>query len=252
MTSTSKPPWPPNVESYDYSLFGEVEKRPLNSIRKVIGRRLSASWTHVPHVAQFDEVDLAALEALRSRVNAEATARGPKLTLLPFILKASALALKEHPEVNSSLDDGAENLVLKKYVHIGFATDTRLGLLVPVIKDVDRKTLVELGGAIASLKEKARAGRLALSDVEGGCFTVSNLGQLGGTGFTPTISAPEVAILGVARAGPKVVELDGRFVSRPTLPIVLVYDHRAIDGALAGRFVQCLRRHLTEPAHLWP
>lgn len=251
MTSP-RPPWPPNVESYDYALFGEVEKRPLGSIRKVIGRRLSASWIHVPHVAQFDEVDLTALEALRARLKPEAEARGSKLTLLPFILKASALALKEHPEVNSSLDDAAENLILKKYVHIGFATDTPIGLLVPVVKDVDKRSLLELAEAISSLMEKARAGRLALTDVEGGSFTVSNLGQLGGTGFTPTISAPEVAILGVARAGPKVVELDGRFVSRTMLPIVLVYDHRAIDGALAGRFVQTLRRHLTEPAHLWP
>ncbi len=249
MTSP-RPPWPPSVESYDYALFGEVEKRPLSPIRKVIGRRLSASWTHVPHVAQFDEVDLAALEALRARLKPEAEARGSKLTLLPFILKASALALKEHPEVNSSLDDAAENLILKKYVHIGFATDTPIGLVVPVVKDVDKQSVLELAGAIAALAEKARAGRLALTDVEGGCFTVSNLGQLGGTGFTPTISAPEVAILGVARAGPKVVELEGRFVSRPMLPIVLVYDHRAIDGALAGRFVQTLRGHLMEPERL--
>jgi pyruvate dehydrogenase E2 component (dihydrolipoamide acetyltransferase) len=237
---------PPKVETYDYGLFGEVEVKPLTTIRKVIGRRMSAAWANVPHVAQFDEVDLTALEALRQRLKPEAEAQGVKLTLLPFILKASALALKAFPEVNSSLDGTAENLVLKKYCHIGFAVDTSVGLLVPVLKDVDKKSLFQIAGAVTSLTEKARAGRLAFSDAEGGCFSISNLGALGGTGFTPTIRAPEVAILGVARASRKVVDVDGHIVSRLMLPLALVYDHRVIDGAVGGRFMEFLRGKLAD------
>jgi len=240
----------PVVETYDYSLFGPVEVRPLSKIRKIIGRRLRAAWANVPQVAQFDEIDLTALEDLRARLKPAAEAQGVKLTILAFILRACAQTLAEFPDFNASLDDSGDNLVLKKYCHIGFATDTPIGLLAPVIREVDKKSLFEIAGAIASLADKARRGRLAFTDAEGGCFSVSNLGQLGGTGFTPTINAPEVAVLGVARAERKVMERDGQFVARLTLPLCLVYDHRVIDGAHGGRFMAALCRRLAEPAGL--
>jgi pyruvate dehydrogenase E2 component (dihydrolipoamide acetyltransferase) len=242
----------PVVESYDYSLFGPIEIRPLSNIRKIIGRRLRAAWANVPQVAQFDEVDLTALESLRAKLKPTAEAQQIKLTMLAFILRACAETLLEFPEFNASLDDTGENLVLKKYCHIGFATDTPVGLLAPVIRDVDKKNIFEIARAIAALADKARAGRLAFSDAEGGCFSVSNLGPLGGTGFTPTINAPEVAVLGVARATHKVVDAGGQFVSRLMLPLCLVYDHRVVDGAQGGRFVAALCHRLAEPDGLVP
>ena len=237
----------PKVETYDYALFGEVEIKPLGRIRQVISKRLVASWVTVPHVAQFDEVDLTALDALRQRLVPKAEAAGLKLTLLPFIMKACAHALKAFPEFNASLDASGDKLVLKKYCHIAFAAETPIGLLAPVVRDVDKKDLLETADAVHALALKAKAGRLALSDAEGACFTVSNLGVLGGTGFTPIINAPEVGILGVARASRKVVELDGKFVSRLTLPLSLVYDHRVIDGAVGGRFLAFVRERLMDP-----
>lgn len=240
----------PSVETYDYALFGEIEVKPLSRIRRVISRRLGASWITVPHVAQFDEVDLTALEAVRQRLAPKAQASGAKLTLLPFVMKACAHALQAFPEVNASLDASGENLVLKKYCHIAFAAETPVGLLTPVVRDADKKDLLETARAIYALAEKARAGRLALSDAEGACFTVSNLGVLGGTGFIPVINAPELAILGVARASRKVVELNGEFVSRLTLPLSLVYDHRVIDGAVGARFLALVREQLTDPETL--
>ncbi|HAL39059.1 MAG TPA: hypothetical protein DCP03_13500 [Polaromonas sp.] len=237
----------PRVETYDYSLFGEVETKPLSRIRQVISRRLSASWMTVPHVAQFDEVDLTALEALRQRLVPEAQAAGFKLTLLPFVVKACACALKAFPEFNASLDASGDNLVLKKYCHIAFAAETPIGLLAPVVRDVDKKDLFETANAINTLAQKAKAGRLALSDAEGACFTVSNLGALGGTGFIPLINAPELGILGVAHASRKVVDVNGEFVSRLTLPLSLVYDHRVIDGGVGARFLALVREQLTAP-----
>ncbi|MGQ9369306.1 2-oxo acid dehydrogenase subunit E2 [Azospirillum sp. ST 5-10] len=243
----------PTVETYDYALFGPVEVRPLSNVRKIIGRRLHAAWVNVPQVAQFDDVDSTALEALRQRLRPQAEERGLKLTVLPFVVKACALALREFPDFNASLDATGNNLVLKKYCHITFAVDTPVGLLAPVLKDVDRKDVFEIAAGIAELAEKARAGTLAFSDAEGGCFSVSNLGPLGGNGFTPTINAPEVAVLGVARAGRKIVDAgDGRLVSRPVLPLSLVYDHRVIDGAMGGRFLAFLCRALSEPEGLAP
>jgi pyruvate dehydrogenase E2 component (dihydrolipoamide acetyltransferase) len=248
---TASPPTTfPVVETYDFSLFGPVETRPLSKIRKIIGHRLWAAWANVPQVAQFDEVDLTALESLRSTLKPKAEGQGVKLTLLAFIMRACAQALLEFPELNASLDESGENLVLKKYCHIGFATDTPVGLLAPVIRDVDKKSLIEIASAIERLAEKARTGQLAFSDAEGGCFSVSNLGQLGGTGFTPTINAPEVAVLGVARAARRAVEHDGAFVARLTLPLCLVYDHRVIDGAQGGRFMAEICRRLAEPRTL--
>ena len=240
----------PRVEIYDYSLFGEVEIKPLSRIRQVIGKRLTASWTTVPHVAQFDEIDLTALEALRQRLVPKSEAADIKLTLLAFVKKACAHALKAFPAFNASLDASGNNLVLKKYYHIAFAADTPIGLLAPVVRDVDKKDLFETAYVINTLALKAKAGRLALSDAEGACFTVSNLGVLGGTGFTPIINAPEVGVLGVARASRRVVDINGEFVSRLTLPLSLVYDHRVIDGGVGARFLALIRERLTNPETL--
>ena len=240
----------PKVQTYDYSLFGPVETQRLSRIRQVIGRRLTASWTTVPHVAQFDDVDITALQALRNRLAPKAAAAEVKLTLLCFVIQACAHALKAFPEFNASLDASGENLVLKKYCHIAFAAETPVGLLAPVIRDVDKKDLFETARAIQALAQKAKAGRLAMSDAEGACFTVSNLGALGGTGFTPVINAPEVGILGVARASDKVVSIGGELVSRPMLPLTLVYDHRVIDGIVGARFLAFVREQLTAPERL--
>lgn len=240
----------PCVETYDYGLFGPVEVRPLSRIRQVIARRLEASWANVPHVAQFDEVDVTRLQSLREQCLPKAQAAGVKLTLLAFVMRACANALKAFPEFNASLDATGKNLVLKGYCHIAFAAETPVGLLAPVLRDVDRKSLFEVAQGIAELAGKAKAGRLALSDAEGSCFTVSNLGALGGTGFTPVINAPEVAILGLARVAAKVVDVGGTIVSRPMLPLTLVYDHRVIDGAMGARFLALVVQQLADPQGL--
>jgi pyruvate dehydrogenase E2 component (dihydrolipoamide acetyltransferase) len=238
----------PAVETYDFSLFGEVEVRPLGKIRRVIARRLHASWVNVPMVVQFDEADITKLDALRAELKPKAEAEGVKLTVMAFIIKACVSALKAFPDFNASLDATGENLVLKKYFHIGFATDTPQGLIAPVIKNADKKTLFQIASAVAELAGKARSGRLAFSETEGGCFSVTNLGQLGGTGFTPTINAPEVAVLGIGRAARKMVDVNGSFVPRLMLPLTLAYDHRVIDGAVGGRFMSFLRDKLAEPS----
>jgi pyruvate dehydrogenase E2 component (dihydrolipoamide acetyltransferase) len=240
----------PQVESYDYSLFGPVEVQPLNRIRQVIGKRLTASWNAVPHVAQFDEVDLTALEALRHKLAKESPQGSTKLTLLPFVMKACAQAMKQFPEFNASLHPSGTQLILKKYCHIAFAAETPMGLLAPVVRDVDKKDLFDTAAAVAALADKAKAGRLAFSDAEGACFTVSNLGTLGGTGFTPIINAPEIGVLGVARAAKKWVEVDGQFVPRLMLPLSLVYDHRVIDGAVGARFMAFIGAALGKPQTL--
>lgn len=236
----------PSVETYDYSLFGPVEMRPLNKIRRVIARRLYASWVNVPMVTQFDEADITDLEALRASMKSKAATAGVHLTLMPFVVKACLLGLKQFPDFNASLDATGDNLVLKKYFNIGFATDTPVGLIAPVIKDADRKSLFEIAATIAELSDKARTGKLAFSETEGGCFSITNLGQLGGLGFTPTINAPEVAVLGVGRAARKMVDVGGTFVPRLMLPLTLAYDHRVIDGAVGGRFMQLLRETLNK------
>lgn len=244
---------PPAVAAYDYALFGEVETRPLSRVRQVIGRRLSASWSSVPHVAQFDEIDLSALQALRRSLAAEAAPDGkaaPAPTLLPFLMKACAKALRAFPEFNASLDATGQQLILKKYCHIAFAADTPAGLMAPVVRDVDARSVAEVAGAIDGLAAQARAGRLALGDAEGACFTVTNLGTLGGTGFIPIIHAPEIAVLGMACVTRKLVEVGGQFVARPMLPLSLVYDHRVIDGVMGARFMGHLRASLAQPASL--
>jgi pyruvate dehydrogenase E2 component (dihydrolipoamide acetyltransferase) len=236
----------PSVPAVDFAQFGPTEVKPLSRIQRISGARLQASWVNLPHVTQFDEADITELEQVRAAHKDQATARGIKLTPLAFVLRACVKALQEFPQFNASLDAGGENLILKKYLHIGFAADTPQGLLVPVVRDADRKDVYELARAAGELAEKARAGTLTLAQMQGGCFTVSSLGGIGGTAFTPIINAPEVAILGVSRAALRPVYSGGSFVPRLILPLSLSYDHRVIDGALAVRFTTFLARALAD------
>ena len=236
----------PRVPSVDHAAFGPIERRPLTRIQKIAGPRLHASWVNVPHVTQFDEADITAMEATRAELKEEAAARGIKLTPLAFVMRACAQALAEFPHFGASLDAEAGDLVMKKYVHLGFAADTPGGLVVPVVRDADRKDVYELARELAALSEKARAGKLAAAEMQGGCFTISSLGGIGGTAFTPIINAPEVAILGVSRASQRPVYQDGAFVARLLLPLSLSYDHRVIDGADAVRFTSFLAAALAD------
>ncbi|HZF24893.1 MAG TPA: dihydrolipoyllysine-residue acetyltransferase [Steroidobacteraceae bacterium] len=240
----------PKVPEVDFARFGPVETRPLGRIQRISGRRLHASWLNVPHVTQFDSADITDLETVRAQLKGKAVKEGIKLTPLAFVLKACVKALQEFPLFNSSLDGSGENLVLKKYLHIGFAADTPNGLVVPVIRDADRKDIYELARELGELSEKAREGKLTPAQIQGGCFTISSLGGIGGTAFTPIINAPEVAILGVSRSSYQPVYRDGSFVPRLLLPLSLSYDHRVIDGALAARFTTFLARVLAEPRSL--
>jgi pyruvate dehydrogenase E2 component (dihydrolipoamide acetyltransferase) len=205
---------------------------------------------NLPHVTQFDEADLTDLEDVRNKLKQKAQSKGIKLTPLAFIVRAVARVMQEFPTFNSSLDESGQNLVLKKYTHIGFAADTPNGLVVPVIRDADRKDVYELARLLAELSEKARAGKLQLADMQGGTFTISSLGGIGGTAFTPIINAPEVAILGVSKSSMKPVFKDGGFVPRLILPLSLSYDHRVIDGATAVRFTTALAGVLSDPRQL--
>jgi pyruvate dehydrogenase E2 component (dihydrolipoamide acetyltransferase) len=236
----------PKVPDVDFSKFGQVEVRPLGRIQKISGPRLQASWLNVPHVWQMDEADITDLEETRSKLKGEASKAGVKLTPLAFILRACVKALREFPMVNSSLDASGQNLVWKKYVHLGFAADTPNGLVVPVIRDADKKDVYELARELAALSEKARAGKLTALEMQGASFTVSSLGGIGGTSFTPIINAPEVAILGVARSSMRPVYKDGQFVPRLILPFTLAYDHRVIDGAGGVRFTTFLAEKLAD------
>ncbi len=240
----------PALPQVDFAAFGPIERRPLTRIQKIAGPRLHASWVNIPHVTQFDEADITELEETRTRLKEEAAARGIKLTPLAFVLRACAKALQAFPHFASSLDAAAGELVVKKYLHIGFAADTPGGLVVPVVHDADRKDVYELARELAALSEKARAGKLAAADIQGGCFTVSSLGGIGGTAFTPIINAPEVAILGVSRSVHRPVLEGSAFVPRLMLPLSLSYDHRVIDGADAVRFTTALGKLLADPKGL--
>lgn len=240
----------PKVPVVDFAAFGPIEVQPLSRVRKISGPRLHASWVNLPHVTQFDEADITELEALRQSLKDRAAAEGVKLTPLAFIIAACARALLQFPNFGSSLDESGQNLVHKKYCHLGFAADTPNGLLVPVIRDADQKDIFAIARDLAQLSEKARAGKLPGSDMQGGCFTVSSLGGIGGTAFTPIINAPEVAILGVSKSVMKPVWRDSAFVPRLTLPLSLSYDHRVIDGAEGVRFTTWLAACLAKPADL--
>ncbi len=240
----------PVIPAVDFSQFGPVETKPLSRIQKISGPRLHASWVNIPHVTQFDEADITDLEATRNKLKEKAAQAGIKLTPLAFIIRACVKALQEFPQFNASLDPNGANLILKKYFHVGFAADTPNGLVVPVVHDADRKDIYKTARELSELSEKARAGKLSPNDMQGGCFTISSLGGIGGTAFTPIINAPEVAILGVSRSTMKPVYRDGTFVPRLMLPLSLSYDHRVIDGATAARFTTFLAQCLADVAGL--
>jgi len=236
----------PRVPEVDFAKFGAVEVKPLSRIQRISGARLQASWLNLPHVTQHEDADITDLEIARVALKVKASQEGVRLTPLAFIIKACVLALKKFPRFNASLDATGENLILKKYFHVGFAADTPEGLVVPVIRDADRRNLFEIARTLAELSEKARAGKLTAAEMQGGSFTVSSLGGIGGTAFTPIINAPEVAILGVSRSSQKPVFDKGTFVPRLMLPLSLSYDHRVIDGAEAARFVVFLSTTLSD------
>jgi pyruvate dehydrogenase E2 component (dihydrolipoamide acetyltransferase) len=240
----------PRVPVVDFAAFGPVEVKPLGRIQKISGTRLQAAWVNIPHVTQHDEADITELEKLRASLKDRAASRGIKLTPLAFIARACAKIIAQFPNFNSSLDAAGQNLVFKKYLHLGFAADTPNGLVVPVIRDAGRKDVYELARDLGELAGKARAGKLAAAEMQGGCFTISSLGGIGGTAFTPIINAPEVAILGVSRAQQRPVWQGGKFEPRLMLPLSLSYDHRVIDGAEAVRFVVALAEALAAPQGL--
>ena len=236
----------PAIPEIDFSAFGEVEEQPLTRIQKLTATAMQRSWLNVPHVAHFDEADITDLEEFRAQNKEKALKRELKLTFLPFLLKACAVALREHPHFNASLSASGENLIYKKYCHIGIAMDTAVGLMVPVIRDVDKKGIWELAEEMTALGVKGKEGKLTKADLEGGCFTISSLGAIGGTGFTPIVNTPEVAILGVSKTQVKPVYIEEAFVPRKMLPLTLSYDHRAINGVDAGQFMTCLVRLLAD------
>jgi len=240
----------PKVPEVDFAKFGAIELEPVSRIQKISRARLHASWVNLPHVTQHEDADITALDADRASQKGAAARENVRLTPLAYIVKAVVAALHEFPRFNASLDAGGENLVLKKYFHIGFAADTPNGLVVPVIRDADKLSLFDIARALAGLSEKARAGKLTAAEMQGGSFTISSLGGIGGTYFTPIINAPEVAILGVSRSSFKPVYENGVFVPRLSLPLSLSYDHRVIDGAAAARFAVHLAKLLGNPAAL--
>jgi pyruvate dehydrogenase E2 component (dihydrolipoamide acetyltransferase) len=227
----------PSVPEIDFSKFGEVEVTPRTKLDKLTAINMHRSWVNVPHVTQFDEADITDLEEFRAGLKAEAEQRSTRITPLPFLLKACALALRDNPKINSSLARGGEDLVHKKYIHIGVAVDTPAGLMVPVIRDVDRKTIWELAHEVAELASRARDRKLLPAEMQGGCFTVSSLGNIGGNGFTPIVNTPEVAILGVSKAAIKPLWNGAEFAPRTMLPVALSYDHRVVNGGDGGRFL---------------
>jgi len=236
----------PKTPSIDFSKFGEIETQPLTRIQKIAGPRLQASWVNLPHVTQHDLADITDLEARRQQLKGPARERGISLTPLAFIMKACAAALKEFPKVNASLADDGDNIIYKHYCHLGFAADTDQGLMVPVIRDADKKDVYELATELAKLSALARDGKLKGAQLQGASFTISSLGGIGGTAFTPIINAPEVAILGVSRSSMQAVWNGSEFEPRLMLPLSLSYDHRVIDGAAAVRFTTYLGKVLAD------
>lgn len=232
--------------SVDFAKYGSIEIQPLNKIKKLTGANVHRSWVTVPHVTQFDEADITEMEAFRNSQKSAAEAAGVRLTPLVFIMKAVVASLKAFPTFNASLDSTGENLVMKNYFHLGIAVETPNGLVVPVIRDVDQKSLFELAKELAVISAKAREKGLSVADMEGSCFTISSLGGIGGTAFTPIVKAPDVAILGVSKAAMKPVYQNNQFVPRLMLPLSLSYDHRVIDGAEGARFTVYLASRLAD------
>ena len=238
----------PPIPAVDFAQFGEIETKPLARIRKLSAAHLHRAWLNIPHVTQTDEADITELESFRKAQSEDPqfVKGGVKLTLLPFVIKAVAVALKQYPEFNASLAPDGENLILKRYIHIGFAADTPNGLVVPVVRDADRKGLVQLAQETAELAKKARDGKLKPDEMKGGCFSISSLGGIGGSHFTPIVNAPEVGILGVSRSQMKPVWDGHAFQPRLMCPLSLSYDHRVIDGAYAARFIVLLVKLLSD------
>ena len=230
----------------DYSEFGPIETQALTKINKLTGKNLHRNWVTVPHVTQFDEADITELEDFRKSLKDEYEKKGVKVTFLPFLMKAVVSVLKQYPRFNASLDATGENLIIKNYYNLGVAVDTPDGLVVPVVRDVDRKSLVDLASELMDLSKRARDRKLKTKDMQGGCLTISSLGGIGGTQFTPIVNAPEVAILGVARSSIRPVWNGETFAPRLILPIALSYDHRVIDGALGARFTSALSGLLSD------
>ena len=230
----------PEMPHIDFTKFGTIETRALSRIKKLSGNNLARNWMMIPHVTQHDDADITEAEAFRVSTNEDLAKSGTKVTMLAFLIKASVAALKKFPEFNSSLEPGGENLVLKKYYHIGFAADTPNGLVVPVIRNADQKSIVDIAKEMTELAGKARDGKLSPTEMQGGCFSISSLGGIGGTYFTPIINAPEVAILGVSKSKMQPVWNGKDFSPRLMLPMSLSYDHRVVDGAAAARFTSYL------------
>lgn len=233
-------PWP----KVDFTKFGNVERKPQSRIKKISGANLHRNWVSIPHVTSFEDADITELEAFRVQLNKENEKSGIKVTMLAFVIKACVAALRKFPDFNASLD--GDDLVLKQYFHIGFAADTPNGLVVPVIRDADKKGVLQIAQETAELARKARDGKLGPADMTGGCFSISSLGGLGSTAFTPIINAPEVAILGLSKSSMKPVWDGKAFQPRLTLPMSLSYDHRVIDGAAGARFNTYLSQVLTD------
>lgn len=240
----------PTMPVIDFKQFGDIDIQALSRIKKIAGKNLHRNWISIPHVTQFAESDITDLESYRQKHKARFEKEGLKLTPLVFIMKAVVDALRKFPSFNASLDPQGENLILKKYFHIGVAVDTPDGLVVPVIRDVNKKRMTVLAKELAQVSEKARNKQLMPADMQGGCFSISSLGGIGGTAFTPIVNAPEVAILGVSKAAYKPLYQEGNFVPRLMLPLSLSYDHRVIDGAEAARFVVYLSELLSDIRHL--
>ena len=238
----------PAIPSVDFSKFGETEEQPLSKIKRLTGKNLSAVWLNLPMVTQHDEADITEMEAFRKKLNAEQAKLedGTKITPLVFIIKALLAAMRQYPQFNSSLSANGQTLIYKKYFNIGIAVDTPNGLVVPVLKDVDKKGVFELANEMTEISAKARKGKLMPKDMQGGCMTISSIGGIGGTAFTPIVNAPEVAILGVTRASMKPVWDGQEFIPRLILPLDLTYDHRVIDGADGVRFVVAIAQYLSD------
>jgi pyruvate dehydrogenase E2 component (dihydrolipoyllysine-residue acetyltransferase) len=236
----------PPAPVVDFGKFGEIEVQPMKRIQKISARNLHRNWITIPHVTHFDNADITDLEDFRKKHNEAAKEKADRLTLMPFLFKTIVSALKKFPVLNASLDSEGENLILKKYFHVGMAVDTENGLIVPVIRDVDQKSLQEIAGEMRDITIKSRTGGIKREDMQGGCFTISNLGGIGGTGFTPIVNAPEVAILGVPRAAMQPTYQNGQFTPRLILPLALSYDHRVLDGALAARVLAHICELLTD------